>query len=83
VQRQAALDPREAPDRSLTGWTSVLVIGADVAKIPFVELPLSFVIGGLGFRHQRGPPAALTARSTITRLCRLAVIDRQGAPCGN
>jgi hypothetical protein len=66
VQRLAALDGGHAPDRALARWTSVFVARGDVAEVALVELPLSFVIGGLGFRHQRLDARALPLEDLFT-----------------
>jgi hypothetical protein len=50
---QISIHFRGAPDRSLTGRTSVLILGRDVAKVRLIEQSHRFVIRGLRLRHQR------------------------------
>src|SRR5450755_2013416 len=66
VHGQTVLDTCVAPDRSLTGRALVFVIGGDIAEVAFVELPLGFVIGGLGFGHQRGDAGSLALENLFT-----------------
>src|SRR5271170_1554921 len=59
VDRLALLDCLEAPDRTLTGRTSVLIEGGVVAKVALVELPFGQIIRSIGFGHQHVDPRLL------------------------
>ena len=60
------LDRREAPDRSLTGRTLVLVVRGDITEVAFVELPLGLVVRRLRFGHQRVDARALALEDLFT-----------------